>query len=190
MSSSNAAPIATVIELYVQATAELFSTYGLASGAKHPGARKSDETRYVSILSATGEKIRLLSTLNVDESLLAGTHPSGGDKLSQRQLEDWCRELNNQLIGRVKNKLLRVGCEITTGLPSLITGTDIKPVSPPELDFREYFFTSAQGCLESTLAMLLAPDLEIKEAPGGEAIMREGELSLFESMPKPREAPR
>lgn len=190
MNLTTAAPIRVVIDLYVQATAELFSTYGLASGGKDPGTRKANEMRYVSILSATGEKIRLLSTLNVDESLLAGTHPSRGAKLSQRHLEDWCRELNNQLMGRLKNKLLRVGCEITTGLPSLITGTDIKPVSPPALDFREYFFTSAQGCLESTLAMLLAPDLEIKDAPGGEEIMREGELSLFESMPKPHEAAR
>ena len=180
MSSNTAAPIATVIDLYVQATGELFSVYGLTSGGRDAGARKRHEMRYVSILSATGEKIRLLSTLNVDESLLASMHPSGARELSQRQLEDWCRELNNQLMGRMKNKLLRVGCEVMTGLPSLITGTDVSAVSSPDLDFREYFFASAQGRLESTLAMLLAPDLALAHAPEAEHVMREGAHSMFE----------
>ncbi len=181
MSSGNAAPIATVIDLYVRATGELFSAYGLTPGGRDAGARKPHETRYVSILSATGEKIRLLSTLNVDESLLASMHPSHAADLSQRQLEDWCRELNNQLVGRVKNKLLRVGCQVMTGLPSLITGTDISAVSAPELDFREYFFASAQGRLESTLAMLLAPDLALAEAAEAGQVMREGAHSIFEA---------
>jgi hypothetical protein len=180
MSSHTAAPIATVIDLYMQATGELFSAYGLTSGDKDTGARKRHETRYVSILSATGAKIRLLSTLNVDESLLASMHPSGASDLPQRQLEDWCRELNNQLMGRVKNKLLRVGCEVMTGLPSLITGTDISTVSSPDLDFREYFFASAQGRLESTLAMLLAPDLALKDAPEASQVMHEGVHRIFE----------
>jgi hypothetical protein len=179
MSHNTAAPIATVIDLYVAASAELFSAYGLVSGAKDNAPRLRHETRYVSILSATGEKIRLLSTLSIDESLLASMHPAREPKLSQRKLEDWCRELNNQLMGRVKNKLLRVGCEVMTGLPSLITGTDVSAVAPPELDFREYFFASAQGRLESTLAMLLAPDLVLAAAPGAEQIMREGAHATF-----------
>jgi len=183
MSSNTPAPIATVIDLYVQATSELFSVYGLTSGGNDGWKRKRHEMRYVSILSATGEKIRLLSTLNIDESLLASMHPSGtSDVLPQRELEDWCRELNNQLMGRVKNKLLRVGCEIMTGLPSLITGTDISTVSAPDLDFREYFFASAQGHLESTLAMLLAPDLAFQDAPEAEHVMREGVHSMFEAV--------
>jgi len=179
MSSTNAAPISTVIDLYVQASNELFSAYGLAAGARDTGPRRCHETRFVSILSATGEQIRLLSTLNVDESLLASMHPSGSSKLPQRELEDWCRELNNQLMGRMKNKLLRIGCEVMTGLPSLITGTDIRPVAAPELDFREYFFASAQGRLESTLAMLLAPSLAFTAAPEADQVMREGAHATF-----------
>jgi hypothetical protein len=180
MKSTHPTPISVVIDLYVQATSELFSVYGLKPGNKDRGARRRHETRYVSILSTTGEKIRLLSTLNVNESLLGSMHPSGASCLPQRELEDWCRELNNQLMGRVKNKLLRVGCQVMTGLPSLITGTDISAVSAPDLDFREYFFASAQGHLESTLAMLLAPDLELEDAPEAEEVMREGALSMFE----------
>jgi hypothetical protein len=190
MSTKTAAPIATVIDLYVQCTGELFTAYGLVAGARDTLPRRPHEMRYVSILSASGEKIRLLSTLNIDESLLICMHPSGARELSQRHLEDWCRELNNQLVGRMKNKLLRMGCEVTTGLPSLITGTDISPVSAPDLDFREYFFASAQGRLESTLAMLLAPDLALADAPEAEQVMREGVHALFDSKPDAHKAGR
>lgn len=192
MISRPAAPIALVIELYVQASNELFLAYGLTSGAggRNAEASRANEKRYISILSATGDKIRLLSTLKVDESLLASIHPSGASELSQRQLEDWSRELNNQLMGRVKNKLLRVGCEIVTGLPSLIMGTDISAVSAPELDFREYFFASAEGRLGSTLEMKLAPDLELTDDPGREQVMHEGAHSLFDSEPAPPEPAR
>jgi len=181
MSPNTAAPIATVIDLYVQASVELFELYGLSAAAKDAGPRKRHEMRYVSILSATGEKIRLLSTLNVDESLLANIHPSHSAGLSQRWLEDWCGELNNQLVGRLKNKLLRVGCEVVTGLPSLITGTDVSTTNLPELDFREYFFASAHGRLESTLAMLLAPDLELADAADAGQVMREGAHAVFKA---------
>ncbi len=190
MSSKTAAPIATVIDLYVQSSVELFSAYGLVAGERDTTPRTPHEMRYVSILSASGDKIRLLSTVNIDETLLIRMHPSGARELSQRHLEDWCRELNNQLMGRMKNKLLRQGCEIMTGLPSLITGTDISPVSAPDLDFREYFFASAQGRLESTLAMLLAPDLELADAPEAEQVMREGVHALFDAKPDARKGAR
>jgi len=161
VSSSNAAPapIATVIDLYVQSTGELFSAYGLDASARDPIARRPRDMRYVSILGANGEKMRLLSTLNIDESLLICMHPSGARALSPRHLEDWCRELNDQLMERMTDKLLGMGCEVAKGLPALITGTDFSAVNAAEVDFREYFFASAQGRLEATLAMLLAPDL-------------------------------
>ena len=164
---STAAPIATVIDLYVQSTGELFSAYGLDAGARDSAARRPHEMRYVSILGANGGKMRLLSTLNIDESLLICMHPSGARALSPRHLEDWCREINNQLMGRMTDKLLSMGCEVATGLPSLITGSEFSTVNTPDVDFREYFFASAQGRLEATLAMLLAPDLAFADAPEG-----------------------
>ncbi len=184
MKSVNAAPCVVVINLYLQACNELFSAYGLTALLEKQKGEKRDPSRacYVSVLGANGEDIRLLSTLNIEAPLLASMHPSGAGNVSQRDLEDWCRELNNQLVGRVKNKLLRFGCEVMTGLPSLITGTDIVTVSPPDLDFRQYFFASERGCLTSTLSTLLAPALEFKQKKSladGEAVMREGALSLF-----------
>lgn len=176
-----------VIDLYMQACNELFTTYGLTACLQRQDADGHDakEASYISILGASGEKIRMSSTLNIGASLLAKLHPSGAKNVPQRELEDWCRELNNQLVGRVKNKLLRLGCEMMTGLPSLITGTGVSTVSTahtPDLEMRQYFFASEQGYLSTTLAILLAPDLELKEVqslPGDDQVKTEGAMALF-----------
>src|SRR4051812_1990116 len=109
-----------VIDLYIHACDELFTAYGLTACLQRQDADRHDakEASYISILGASGEKIRISSTLNIGAILLAKLHPSGAKNVPQRELEDWCQELNNQLVGRVKNKLLRLGSEVITGLPS------------------------------------------------------------------------
>jgi hypothetical protein len=180
MDTREVAPCAVVIDLHAKSCAELFTTYGLTehlrrdTSASPPPARPS----YASVLSASGEGVRLSSTVSMDRVLLALTHPSGEAAAGDRDLEDWCRELNNQLMGRVKNKLLRLGCEVSTGLPVLVSGTGVSVVVPPDVDSRQYFFTSEHGNMTFTLAMLFTPSFAFRDAPE-EEVKREGELSLF-----------
>jgi hypothetical protein len=172
-------PTETVINVYVQASIELFSAYGLSTRL-HRQQEEANAQRpsYVSVLGATGEGIRLSSTINAGAELLARLHPAGAKRAARRDLEDWCRELNNQLVGRVKNKLLRLGCPVTAGLPVLITGSGIDTVMAPEQECRQYFFAGEHGSLALTLALVLAPDLALKEVPDDE-IRLEGEHALF-----------
>jgi hypothetical protein len=184
MSMNDATSCDFVNNLYVQACGELFSAYGLTDQLQGQSAdtRDRNQTSYVSAISATGKGIKLSSILNLDADLLANIHPSRADNLSQRDLEDWCLEFNNQLVGRMKNKLLGFGCEVMMGLPSLITGTDVSTFSPPSFAPRQYFFASTHGCLAFTLATLLAPDFELTEAesaPDSQPVMLEGAVSLF-----------
>ena len=187
MNSNEKTASEVVIDLYTQACDELFTTYGLTACLQRQNADRHNakEASYISILGASGEKIRISSTVNIGVSLLANLHPSGAKNVPQRDLEDWCQELNNQLVGRVKNKLLRLGCEVITGLPSLISGTGVKTVSTastPDLEMRQYFFASERGYLSTTLAILLAPDIEFKEVqslPGDDQVKSEGALALF-----------
>ncbi len=80
----------------------------------------------------------------------------------------------------MKNKLLRMGCEVSTGLPVLVTGTGVSVVVPPDVDSRQYFFTSEHGSMTFTLAMLFTPSFAISASPvADEDVKREGELSLF-----------
>jgi hypothetical protein len=111
-----------------------------------------------------------------------GMHPLGSADISQPDLEDWCRELNNQLVGRVKNKLLGYGRVVNVGLPVLITGTNVTPVAAPNAEIHEYSFESADGQITLTLATLLAPDVELCEVESStdsEPVLSEGALALF-----------
>jgi hypothetical protein len=183
MNSRASAATETVIDVYLQASIELFSAYGLSTRLqRQEDAPNAQRSSYVSVLGATGEGIRFSSTLNAGADLLVRLHPSGARDVARRDLEDWCRELNNQLVGRVKNKLLRLDCQVTAGLPVLITGSGIDTVMAPEQEYRQYFFAGEHGSLVLTLALVLAPDLELKEVPASaddEAIRLEGEHALF-----------
>jgi len=182
MNHLEVSPCAVVIDLHAKSCAELFTVYGLTTHLHRDtsGARPSGRPSYASVLDAAGGGLRLSSTVSMDRELLALTHPSGVAAVRDRDLEDWCRELNNQLMGRVKNKLLRLGCEVTTGLPVLVSGTGVTVVVPPDIDSRQYFFTSEHGSMTFTLAMLFTPSFAFAASPVvDEEVKREGELSLF-----------
>jgi hypothetical protein len=179
-------PNETVIELYLAGCTELFATYGLTSRLERVesvrGRRRG--TSYVSVLSAVGDLLTLSSTVDIDARLLRELHPATATRtrIPRRDLEDWCRELNNQLVGRMKNKLLRHGCEVTAGLPVLMTGSRIDVLGLPSQDVRRYFFATEQGCLALTLAVVMLPGTELQELqslPDGEEIRSEGMLALF-----------
>jgi hypothetical protein len=160
MGMLGATPLDIVNGLHIQACRDLLAAYGSTAHLQPRDAQPLPRNKagYVSVLGATGEGISLLSTLNFDAELLARTHRLGDDDTAQRWLHDWCRELNNQLMGRIKNKLLELGCELTLGLPSLVTGFDIRSVAGSNVETRESLFASTHGYLALTLATLLAPD--------------------------------
>jgi len=141
---------------------------------------------YMSILGAAGEGLRLSSTLKIDRDLVLNTHPLHSPEVLQDDLEDWCRELNNQLVGRVKNKLLGYGVEVTAGLPLLISGTDVVRLPEADSEVHAYCVESAHGQIALTLTTLIAPEVEFHESEppmdgemNGEAVMAEGMIALF-----------
>jgi hypothetical protein len=183
MSLNDAKGHQIVNELYVQACSALLSAYGLVVGVREQdgGAGASNKASYVSFLGANGEGISLSSTLKIERDLVIILHPLGPTGVTQPDLEDWCLELNNQLVGRVKNKLLPYGPVVNVGLPLLLTGTDVSAVIAPKSEVHRYFVESADGQIALTLATLIAPDVDLQEIPStdDESVLAEGELALF-----------
>lgn len=171
---------APIFAHYLSACQELFADYGLQPEPQGEPAPLQAQS-FVSSLGATGEQLNLLSALSIEAGLLAAMHPilPAGGEPAQRDLEDWCRELNNQLVGRLKNKLLRCGCEVMIGLPTLVSGTDLSAIGDPSLEARSYRFRAAAGVMHCNLALqaeagfALGPETELEE------IGREGVLFLF-----------
>lgn len=183
MSTTNAKQHQIINELYTQACADLLLAYGLTVDLREQVSSKGSHNKisYVSILGATGSGIGLSSVLKIDRDLVVGTHPLGCSDIPNDDLEDWCRELNNQLVGRLKNKLLGYDRVLNVGLPTLITGVDVGPVAAPNSEIHEYSVESAQGQIVLTLATLVSSDVELYqvESSAGEAVLLEGALALF-----------
>ena len=171
-------------ELYVGGCRALLSAYGLTVSVQEErgvaNARIKD--RCVSILDASGEGVSLSSMLKIDQDLLISMHPLGSSNITQTDLEDWCMELNNQLVGRLKNKLLGYGLVVIVGLPLLLSGTDFIVVTAPNSEVRQYAVESEDGQITLILTTLIAADVELyamdPSMNAGE-VLAEGAVSLF-----------
>jgi hypothetical protein len=134
-----------------------------------------------SLISANGEGVRLVSLFQPDPDLVLRLHPSTEVEISQADLEDWCCEFSNQLIGRLKTKLLTRGCEVSIGLPSVLNGEKISAANSQEAVLSSVIITSSAGSLRLTSLVQLDPEFQLMEEQSGAAanVMMEGEISLF-----------
>jgi len=171
--------------LYLEAAENLLAAHGThAHLVRQHGAGTSvpNTPSYVCVLGATGDGVALSSMLKIDRAVLISVHPLGSAEISQLDLEDWCRELNNQLVGRMKNKLLGYGVAIALSLPMLLSATDVTAIAGPDVTVNEHSFRSAAGQIALTLATFVDPQLELREREfSGEddGALLEGAVSLF-----------
>jgi CheY-specific phosphatase CheX len=164
--------------LYRDAASELLGDKVEVSAEKWNDA--ADIQGYVSLLGATDEELAISSMIRVSKHTLASLHPLGVSELSDEALEDWCRELNNQLVGRMKNKLLSYGVAITLGLPVLLAGTDLTLVATPDTNKTEHRIDTPFGPVVLILQTLVDPALVLeKQNRPDEAALLEGVVSLF-----------
>lgn len=178
-------PRRVIEELYTGACEELLRDYGVSARVDRSaaGGDRLPGESMVSVLGATGNGVNFLSTLHVQRSLLAALHPAAGQAATRAQLQDWCGELNNQLAGRVKNKLLGYGHAVLLGLPSLVSGENVATEDPVRATVSHFVHESPAGRMVLTLSLQLDEQFQLREQAGEAsddlAVMREGEISLF-----------
>lgn len=68
------------------------------------------------------EDINICLKISADTGFLRDTMPMSidGEQNVEPFLQDWCLELANRFLGRLKNKLLSHDCVLKMGLPSLV----------------------------------------------------------------------
>ena len=96
------------------------------------------------------------------------------------QIADWMGELTNQLLGRIKNKLLSFGVTLEMSTPTVIFGIDLANKDTRARLRRQFAFRSGEEPLSVFLDAVSAPGLELtlleEPPPAGIA---EGDLALF-----------
>jgi hypothetical protein len=127
MSGSDPRPI--VDELVTLCTVELLGAYDVEAAPAPPGPVPPDFA-FGAVLGFTGESMRgsLVLAMEAETIRRSSPEPSGGGPP-----REWIAELSNQLLGRMKNRLLAYGVEIQVTIPVVIRGRLLAPESGPEL---------------------------------------------------------
>lgn len=99
-----------------------------------------------SSISCFSDDIAMTLTIAVDKGFLVNTIPMiGGQRLDTLSFQkDWCLELANRFLGRLKNKLLSHNCTLSMGLPVLIDVSEYRKLAPHS-DISRFFEIDGLG---------------------------------------------
>jgi hypothetical protein len=136
------------------------------------GYRKSPELTLVSVIGFAGR--------GVSGSLVLGatSEPLERSKPSRASARDWIAELANQLLGRIKNKVLRRGIEFYAMPPAVVSGNHLAPVTS-QPDFRPWVFATPGGVVCLWIEVSAAPEVQPDAGLIAADIPAEGDVLLF-----------
>lgn len=167
--SENQQAAGAVTEIIDSACQELFEAYGLPLVAMKGIDKVPGTLVLCGVMGFVGSNVR-------GACLLAGTtEPFEASRPSNGALRDWVGELTNQLMGRVKLKLLRRGAEIALTTPIVLQGEHIAPL--PRARLAPSIFSAPAGHvlvwleLETRQDFVLGPESDDQLEPSeGDAL--------------------
>jgi len=154
-----------------EACTSLFQAYGVpletvpAFGATAPTLS--------AVIGFSGPGIRGTCILAATESPINMSNPIGGSP------RVWIAELSNQLVGRIKNKLLAHGAEVYVTTPVVLRGELLAPVDGASNKMLPRVFASEGGNVFVWIELETDPTLVLSLTPGPEAAAEEGEQMMF-----------
>lgn len=165
-------------QLVIQCTTELFGARGIE--VRGIGDLVGP-IEYAATLGFSADKVRGMLGLGMERVTLqflvskdtAASEPDGN-------AEDWLGETANQLLGRIKNKLMAYNVLVSLALPSVLRGLHLRFVSQQPSALWTYCFESEGGMIFVWLDLRHDPDfvLTLTRDPDMHAVP-EGELVLF-----------
>jgi CheY-specific phosphatase CheX len=170
----------TLDKVICESLVGLFAVNGVNLDAKASDAEGPEHTLAASIGFA-GERLRGVLVLTAGRDLVAASRPTQFQHLLSVDAElcDWMGELANQLLGRIKNRLLRYGIDFEMSIPAVVQGRHLKRALPDASLSRQMCFSHAMGsvclCFDARADNLAA----LMAAPPAVESMAEGEVMLF-----------
>jgi hypothetical protein len=172
--------VSAAIDALVQGSlVELFQAYGVAVAPKPRGPRDAtpkfpDISVGISFTreAATRKTGRL--TLSLPSEVLALMKTDPGTPLRQA---DWARELSNQLLGRIKNRMLQFSVKLHAGLPQSLEPTLLQEQMQTSTTMRAYAGRTLRGDVLVTLEGIPPESELVYVGPG--TLAREGDTLFF-----------
>lgn len=123
--------------LAATAAAELLKAYGVHATPTTEGWVHNDELLYSGVMGFVGENLRGTCLLAARATtVLAAAPPDARPR-------DWVGELANQLVGRLKSKLLARNASIAMTTPVVLSGVRIEPL--PRTSIEPAVFDTTTG---------------------------------------------
>ncbi|MEE9386605.1 MAG: chemotaxis protein CheX [Nannocystaceae bacterium] len=173
-------------EMLLAAAPALFEGHGVALdfGAQRPVLDPVAHEGYAGILGFGGTGIKGSVAIYLDDPTVRKSYPSAGSLAGTDEdilyLRDWTAELTNQLMGRLKNKLLRSGVDVMLGIPTAVSGVSFTLAYPGQTIPQAYDFLWDEGAAVVVLTAEAVPGLTLEEIDDPDAASAgEGELILF-----------
>ena len=135
----------------------------------------------LAFIDAGSSDLEIQVGLELPMTVLALTYPvpSMAD-VDDESLEDWISELSNQLMGRLKSKLIKHGQEITLGLPSTYFGVNLESVlSASQTHYTVNLNVDGEACTFHLGIETIGSDITYNEEETEGDVLMESELELF-----------
>ena len=137
---------------------------------------------FAGIIGFSGDQMRGSLTIYCSLPCLQKTHPLREQvaDLGDSHLKDWTGELANQLLGRLKNLVLKHKVTFGLGTPTVISATNIEVSSVEAMTTQIFAFSSDVAPIVVYFGALLKPEIDwLSEAPDSPAAVVEGDGLFF-----------
>ena len=148
---------------------ELLDAYGVKLAETAEVWEESDEVLYSGVMGFVGERVRGTCLLAAPKDTILATAPQ------EARPRDWVGELANQLVGRLKSKLMAHGVTIALSTPVVLRGVKLSPL--PRTDVEPVVFESTAGKVLVWLEVEIQAEFQLGEERALKA--SEGELLVF-----------
>jgi CheY-specific phosphatase CheX len=165
-----------------EVTPQLFQAYGTRLTPESDGGPPSDaeHPELAGVLGFVGERLHGTITLATSRDVMRGvieTIPG------VESVEDWLAELTNQLLGRVKGRLLHCGAPVMSSTPVVVAGNELEvKMGRHTVNCRHRFkaeFRAEKGTVQVWLGVEVENGFVLDERSGGDRGATEGDLLLF-----------
>jgi hypothetical protein len=151
----------------------LFEDYALPLVRTVAGPLEGDsELLYCGVVGFSGEQMRGSVLLATSREPLGRTSPT-----NDASFREWIAELSNQLLGRVKNKLIPRGVTLHLSTPIVLRGHHLAPI--PRAEQVPFVFSCEGGYVCVWFDAELQPGLDLSQVEETTGLIGEGESMLF-----------
>ena len=146
-----------------------------------PAEKVHEPHDYVTVIGFYGESMRGALGLGIDRRIVGRMLEQYGEETKLPvSADDFVAETANQLLGRVKNRLLGFGVDFGIALPMVLRGIEVQLAkSPAEIWPYHFASASSEGAVTVWFDARIEAGVVLERDEGADPIACEGEVTMF-----------